>query len=428
MLYQTQGVHRTLKRRHNNCNRIRIILLLAIFIFPASVCHAATSGQLQAKHTRHGSTLITEYYDSSGHLTLTDDLKYARIEQQLDDSGRVIKEMYYDESGKPAELYAGHCGLKREYDKQGRPKLYTYLDARGKPMMTKSGYCKIKYSYNLTTGQLDREMYLDVNGVPATSTIGAFGYAYRKYNEQDRAEELVCLNRDGKPCLNKQGYGITRRTFDSEGNLAREMYYDLDGNQVKLAKGQYGISYKDGSIEAYLDKDGNEMFILADFLIENLWVVVICTILLLLLSIVIPRNANVALLLLYVGFILYMTLINREAVVNNLETELFWSYRQWFEDPGLRNEIVENMLLFMPFGFIGGRLVSESCHISAAKRVLIVGAAAFLLSTGIELTQYFTSLGLCELDDIISNSIGGFAGAVLAICIGHIKCKPHNNN
>lgn len=141
MLYQTQGVHRTLKRRHNNCNRIHIILLLSILMLPAAVCHAATSGQLQAKQARHSNTLITEYYDSSGHLALADDLKYARIEQQLDDSGRVIKEMYYDESGKSTELYAGHYGLKREYDKAGNNTKVTFLNAEGRSFMNTSGYC-----------------------------------------------------------------------------------------------------------------------------------------------------------------------------------------------------------------------------------------------------------------------------------------------
>lgn len=164
--------------------------------------------------------------------------------------------MYFDIKGNPVALWAGQYSIMHsEYNKLGRPELCTYLDARGEPMMTKSGYCKIKYSYNLTMGKLAKEMYYDVDGVPVALTAGFYGYEYKDYNAQGHAEELVCLNCDGKPCLNRQGYGITRRTFDSEGNHAREMYYDLDGNQVKLTKGQYGISYKDGSIEAYLDKD-----------------------------------------------------------------------------------------------------------------------------------------------------------------------------
>lgn len=66
---------------------------------------------------------------------------------------------------------------------------------------------------------------------------------------------------------------------------------------------------------------------------------------------------------------------------------------------GYWNNIIQNILLFIPLGFLIG-----------GKRGIIAGA---LLSIGIELTQYIFSLGYCELDDVLNNTIGAAIGALL---------------
>lgn len=59
-------------------------------------------------------------------------------------------------------------------------------------------------------------------------------------------------------------------------------------------------------------------------------------------------------------------------------------------------DIIKNIVLFVPLGFIiGGR-----------KGVAI----GFILSCGIETTQYFTRLGYCEVDDVLHNTIGTAIG------------------
>jgi glycopeptide antibiotics resistance protein len=39
--------------------------------------------------------------------------------------------------------------------------------------------------------------------------------------------------------------------------------------------------------------------------------------------------------------------------------------------------------------------------------------AGFIVSLFIELTQYITGRGLCELDDVVHNTIGAFAGIII---------------
>ncbi len=41
---------------------------------------------------------------------------------------------------------------------------------------------------------------------------------------------------------------------------------------------------------------------------------------------------------------------------------------------------------------------------------------AVLISAGIELIQYVTGLGLAELDDMLSNGLGGMLG----MCLGYV--------
>lgn len=46
-----------------------------------------------------------------------------------------------------------------------------------------------------------------------------------------------------------------------------------------------------------------------------------------------------------------------------------------------------------------------------ARAVLICCGVSLL----IEMLQYVTGLGLCELDDVVSNTLGGFIGVMTAI-------------
>ena len=100
------------------------------------------------------------------------------------------------------------------------------------------------------------------------------------------------------------------------------------------------------------------------------------------------------LIALYIFFILWVTLFSREPMTTRIFRGLFWEIEM-----GYWNNIIQNILLFIPLGFLIG-----------GKRGIIAGA---LLSIGIELTQYIFSLGYCELDDVLNNTIGAAIGALL---------------
>ena len=96
----------------------------------------------------------------------------------------------------------------------------------------------------------------------------------------------------------------------------------------------------------------------------------------------------------YILIILWITLFSREPMTTRIFRGLFWEIEM-----GYWNNIIQNILLFIPLGFLIG-----------GKRGIIAGV---LLSIGIELTQYIAVLGYCELDDVLNNTIGAAIGALL---------------
>ena len=89
-----------------------------------------------------------------------------------------------------------------------------------------------------------------------------------------------------------------------------------------------------------------------------------------------------------------MTLMNRTVHPDHLFCGLFWELKNH-----MWGDIFKNIALFVPFGFIvGGR-----------KGVLL----GFLFSCGIEITQYITRLGYCELDDMLNNTMRTVIGVLV---------------
>ena len=106
------------------------------------------------------------------------------------------------------------------------------------------------------------------------------------------------------------------------------------------------------------------------------------------------KKSRKVLVTLYILIILWITLFSRKPMTARIFRGLFWEIEM-----GYWNNIIQNILLFVPLGFLIG-----------GKRGIIAG---LLLSIGIELTQYIAVLGYCELDDVLNNTIGTAIGSLL---------------
>lgn len=113
------------------------------------------------------------------------------------------------------------------------------------------------------------------------------------------------------------------------------------------------------------------------------------------------------LLLFEIYTILSATLLRRSAFVgDHLNLYPFWTLRYaWINHSWLHwYNIAGNMLLFLPLGFL---LPAAFTLFKQMRRVLLAGLA---LSVLVEIIQYVTHLGLCELDDMINNTYGTLLG------------------
>lgn len=91
----------------------------------------------------------------------------------------------------------------------------------------------------------------------------------------------------------------------------------------------------------------------------------------------------------------------------HLKLELFWSWRAWSVQ---QNQILTNVIMFVPVGMLSGLLWKW--------RGLWVAAG---LSIVIELLQLVTSRGLCEFDDVLHNLIGAVIGTTSYIVIKQLN-------
>lgn len=119
---------------------------------------------------------------------------------------------------------------------------------------------------------------------------------------------------------------------------------------------------------------------------------------------------SISLLAAYILFILFETIVGREANVFSAKYKLFWSYGI----PELRTEIIMNYILFIPFGVL--------LYLSI-KRIGMSILVGILTSCVIEIYQLCFHVGLFEFDDIWGNTVGCLIGVILGSIAVHIIKK-----
>ena len=338
----------------------------------------------------------TDYVNSFGDITVALDKNYATIIKTLDRDGNCTLEQYYDSHGRPAVLSSGCSAIRREFNEDGKWTCTTHLDGELKPITILAGYNCVRRTYN-KAGQVETETYYGTDGLPAPDIYGKYGTRY-EYNEDGYRSVVTYLDADGNAKNNKNHFAVIRRTYTPDGTLHKEMLYDKDGNPSILNYGQSGYLYESGRTIC-LDKDGNRMFSLRFFLRNSISIVLLIGTLLLILVLLSDRSLTWVLLILYLIFIAYMTIINRETDGSVIRWTLPANYYLFFAD----REILSNIWLFVPLGAILYKL-------SNMQEII---ALPITLTLIIETTQFIFDIGTFELTDLIANSLGGLVGILI---------------
>ncbi len=352
------------------------------------------------EYDKQGNNIRNIYLDPEGKPEKTTN-GYAIEEREYNDKKLLISVRYYDTEGNPtASPYFGF-GRINEYDKNDRNTKTTYINESNDPLRTKLGYATIVRRYypedNPWKNKVESEFYFDETGKPIALSLGQYG-VHKEYNEKGQEAVLTYLNADGQPVITNKGYTTVACTYQANNSVATELYYDLDGKPFSLSEGQYGIKREDGKT-IYLNKDGNEILNLRTILYNHSWIVIVIATAVIVFSAIVGRKMNIVLFFLCICVIIYLTLMFRDGNETN-KTSFLWHYKKFFSSREARAEIMKNIWLFIPLGAI-------LYHLYPKKIILLVPV---LLSLVIEGTQYITGTGYCELDDVISNSIGGWIG------------------
>lgn len=119
--------------------------------------------------------------------------------------------------------------------------------------------------------------------------------------------------------------------------------------------------------------------------------------------------------------ILFRTLLNRIIWLNPL-SNIWGTWGFWNKEGQLTGEMLENIVLFIPFSILLLRMMEESFWKDDIRigRVLCIGVKNTLyISLSIEFLQLFLHVGTFQISDIFYNTLGGFLGGII-YCL--IRC------
>ena len=342
------------------------------------------------------------YLGSDGQPTATY-YGYSVLVRTFTENGDISTEKYYDAEGNAVNTNTYGCGLANEYDEFGNIVKVTYLDEDDNPIMTGQGYAIVTRTYYDTNsadaGKIENEFYFDTEFAPIVLSLGQCGVRKAEYDVFGNNAWTTYLDADGNETITDRGYTSVLRTYKTNNTIESERYYDIEGNPYKLPDGQYGVKYINDQV-VYLNKNGNVHFNLRRLFYNHAYLVAVFATIAVIVSAWSKRKTNFLYLIGYLCALAYFTLMFRETSGTRVHFSLFWSYKEALTNKDSWSDILRNIWLFIPLGAILYKLFPR-------KTVLIV---PFLLSMVIELIQYATGIGFCELDDILNNSIGGLIG------------------
>ena len=359
-----------------------------------------------------GKKQVITYLDATGRRDRTKS-GYAVVVCSFYDSGQAMDDMYYDENMNPVMCTGGYYGLHREHDKNGNTNKVVYLNSDGAPICNISGFAQEKRVFD-TKGRIVKKFYFDEDGNPVCLQLGQAGESYT-YDGNNRINEITYLDEKGNSIVTTEGYTILKKDYYRDGTEKTYMYYDSFAQPMHLLKGQYGIKRVE-DITLYLDRNGKVMVCIDNILHGYPFMVVIAGILLCFILCLFSEKLRSCTLLAYLIFIFYETLMFRETGDARANLVLFSYAHTFLTNWRIRVDVINNIWLFIPFG-------TGLYAIFRKKRVWI---ATLGLSLAIELIQYFTGLGIAELDDLFGNTLGGVIGVGIGMVILHQIDKYQN--
>ena len=126
--------------------------------------------------------------------------------------------------------------------------------------------------------------------------------------------------------------------------------------------------------------------------------------------------ANLVLSFVSVIAVLYATILTRTPGNYEFILTPFAAFIAAQQQPELYREMLMNVFLFFPLGLTLSNVLPRKWH--RWGRIAFTTLIGYILSAGVEYTQYRYALGMAEVDDVICNTLGAFIGST-SLLIAH---------
>jgi hypothetical protein len=172
--------------------------------------------------------------------------------------GYLTQIHYLDQDGLPAPDKAGAFIIRHEYDRRGYLMRSTSLSEDGLPMNAEDGNAALRLSYD-DSGNLITQEVLDAAARPIDSKKLGFQRFTCKYDDRGDCVEVASWHADGSPRL-IMGFCRTKKlSYDSRGNLVKEVCLRPDGQPAESGGTAGEIKYDEYDRiieEKYFDRAG----------------------------------------------------------------------------------------------------------------------------------------------------------------------------
>lgn len=256
------------RRKHNNKHRI------------IREAYYGTDGGLILQNG--GYAVMEQDYDDNGNIVLqryfgtTEEpilmsAGYAEVRRKFNLQRQLTEESYFGPTGAPVALPQGYSVSQREYDEAGNVIVQRYCGGDRTPVITSWGYAEVRREFN-DLKRVTREQYYDTNGMPVCLMQG---YAGQKYAYSgSRISEIAYLDSEGRQILRTDGYAELKRSYNSDGQIISETYYDLSHMPVPNASGYAEVRKTYNSLgkleeESYYGPDGNPVLTAAGYAFQK---------------------------------------------------------------------------------------------------------------------------------------------------------------
>lgn len=193
-----------------------------------------------------GRMIMVVNRDADDRLTCGDD-GVSVFFYAYNDEGFLILVVTLDWALEPCYDRTGIYRTTAIVDDKGRPCRTDFYDTDGELHPCANGYASVIYTYN-SDGLATQNRFLGVDGAPAPDlSLNVYGIDYT-YTD-GLLTRTDYFDDQGCPMMSKEGCASICREYNSERQLSREWYLNVDGEPVRIIKGYAEIrySYTDGN-------------------------------------------------------------------------------------------------------------------------------------------------------------------------------------